>query len=320
MAHLRNIVVAFDGTGNKPELNDDGVLSTSSNVFKFCNALISRKKQPTKKIYRQGVGTQYSEELTGNALGLGLESRIKSAYRRLQQYLTDGKFIENRIFIIGFSRGAYAARHFAHLLNFSGVPANVNDWGEGWDNFIEQNQNAVELKKLGKFISVKIEMLVVWDTVKAAPMISNINDVCLQDNVKAAYHAISIDERREIFNVLRFNSNQNIREVWFSGVHSDVGGGYPEHGLSDITLNWMIAHAYEHGLEFKSSALETMNPSVELEGEPHDESVKGIWKGLGHIHREIKESDLIHYTVKERITKVADYKPRNLPEIPVYID
>lgn len=321
MAVHRNILIAFDGTGNKPELNDDGVSHKSSNVYKFYQALMNKTKtNPTAKIYQQGVGTQYGEEVKGNAFGIGLESQIQSAYRKLQQYLTDGKYNENRIFIIGFSRGAYAARRFAHLLNFSGVPQDVNNWGAGWDNFINQSNDAEKLKQSGGFLNVEIEMLGVWDTVKAAPTISNIKDAFLPANVNNAYHAISIDEHRGKFNLLRFRPNKKVREVWFSGVHSDVGGGYKEHGLSDITLKWMIAHACEHGLKFRGSSLVDMLPSIEPEGEPHDESTKGMWRFMKHINRTIKETDLIHYTVEERIANVANYKPLNLPSNLVFVD
>lgn len=319
MPDHRNIIIAFDGTGNRPDLNDAGVCD-SSNVDKFCQALMNKTSNPTVKIYRQGVGTQYGEDVTGNAFGIGLEKKIHSAYRGLQQLITDEKFSENRIWVIGFSRGAYAARRFSHLLSFSGIPLNVNNWGVGWDNFINQSENAKNLKQSGEFFNVKIEMLGVWDTVKAAPTISNIKDAFLPSNVKAAYHAISIDEHREKFNILKFRPNKKVREVWFSGVHSDVGGGYKEHGLSDITLNWMIAHAYNHGLEFRGTSLKHMNPSVEPKGEPHDESTKGMWKFMKHIDRTIKDTDLIHYTVKERIAKVADYKPLNLSSNPAFAD
>jgi uncharacterized protein (DUF2235 family) len=321
MADARNIVIAFDGTGNKPELNDEGVSHKSSNVYKFHRALMNKKSEPTVKIYRQGVGTQYGEEVTGNAFGIGLLDKITSAYRKLQQYLTDERFEKNRIFVIGFSRGAYAARRFCHLLAFSGTPLDLEDWKSGWENFTEQDEAAAkDLKETGRFFDVEIEMLGVWDTVKAAPTISDIKDDILPANVKKAYHAISIDERREIFDVLRFKPNRKVREVWFSGVHSDIGGGYLEHGLSDITLDWMIAHAYNQGLTFKKSALMDMNPSVDPEGEPHDESTKGIWRTLGHIHRKVNDSDPIHYTVKERIANAADYNPVNLPANPVYVD
>jgi len=315
MSERRNIVVAFDGTGNKPDMNDDGV-SDSSNVDKFRKALMNRKSNPTVKIYKQGVGTRYGEEVTGNAFGVGLESIIQSAYRGLQQYLTDGKFEKNRVFVIGFSRGAYAARRFCHLVDFSGIPLDVNDWNTGWRNFIDQDGQSADLKRSGKFFNVEIEMLGVWDTVKAAPTISNIKDAVLPSNVKNAYHAVSIDERRRQFDVLRIRRNKRTREVWFAGVHSDIGGGYAERGLSDITLSWMVAHAIGHGLEFKASCLEkTLEPNPD--GTLHD-SLKG-WP-FGSVVRTIRATDLIHYTVRERIAELADYNPVNLPDNPIFVD
>ena len=318
MAANRNIVIAFDGTSNNPDLNDDDV-NDSSNVDKFHQALMNKKSNPTRCIYKQGVGTKYLEGISGNVFGIGMEKRIKEAYRSLQKLLTDEKFEKNKIYVIGFSRGAYSARRFAHLLAHSGIPIKVDDWVKGWENFLGQRAEAAALKKSGAFFDVKIEMLGVWDTVKAAPAVSNIKDEFLPVNVKAAYHAMSIDERRKQFDILRFNPNPKVREVWFAGVHSDIGGSYPECGLSDVALNWMIAHAYEHGLRFKASYLEENmkpNPLMDIDP-PHDEAVG--WP-FGCITRTIKGEDLIHYTVRERIANLADYKPGNLPVKPVYAD
>lgn len=320
MAENRNIVIAFDGTSNIPDLNDDGV-NSSSNVDKFCKALSKKQSNPTTCIYIQGVGTKYQEGVPGNAFGIGMEERIQETYRDLQQLLTDGKYEKNTLYVIGFSRGAYSARRFAHLLNYSGIPKIIDDWTKGWDNFLNQRNDAAALKQSGDFFDVKIEMLGVWDTVKAAPTVSNIKDEFLPGNVKAAYHAISIDERRKQFDITRFRANQKVREVWFAGVHSDVGGSYPEMGLSDIALNWMIAHAINHGLKFKPSYCnDNINPDPLMDIDPpHDESVN--WK-FGCITRTIKDDDFIHYTVRDRIAaNLATYnKPVNLPETPDYVD
>jgi len=54
--------------------------------------------------------------------------------------------------------------------------------------------------------------------------------------VIAGYHAMAIDEKRAFFPVLKWNANKKARQVWFAGVHSDVGGGYDKTGLSDTAL------------------------------------------------------------------------------------
>lgn len=56
--------------------------------------------------------------------------------------------------------------------------------------------------------------------------------------------------------------NQRVEQVWFSGVHSDVGGGYPEHDLSDITLLWMVGCARDCGLAFYPTAFDQHPPGA----------------------------------------------------------
>ncbi|NQZ57606.1 MAG: DUF2235 domain-containing protein [Lentisphaeraceae bacterium] len=309
MIEKRNLVIAFDGTGNEPDLNDDGI-NTSSNVVKFKNALMNKRSKPTVCIYEQGVGTKYGEYISGNLFGVGVEDRIQSAYRQLQNYLTDESCADNRIFIIGFSRGAYSARRFASLLNCSGIPKNGDDWSKGWNNFLEVSDDADGLKKSGDFFEVKVDMLGVWDTVKAAPTIPDRDDQKLPENVAAAYHAISIDEQRDQFQVTRFNADQRVTEMWFPGVHSDVGGGYTETGLSDVSLSWMIDNACNHDLDFKGSYINSdVNP--DCSATLHDSLAD--WP-LGKITREIQTEDLLHETVKERITSVQIYNPGNVPQ------
>ncbi|MCK9303796.1 MAG: DUF2235 domain-containing protein [Bacteroidales bacterium] len=311
----RNIVLAFDGTSNKPDLDDDGV-NSSSNVYMFKEALKNKRSNPTRCIYEQGVGTKYGEHLLSNAFGKGLELRIQKVYRNLQNLLTDGNFEENKIFIIGFSRGAYSARRLAGLLNYSGIPENIQDWTIGWNNFILQNLEAVELKQSGAFLDVKIKMIGVWDTVKAAPQISDFHDTYLPANVEYAYHAMSIDEKRKQFQVLRWNADKRVTQLWFPGVHSNVGGGYADKGLSDIALKWMIGCACKHGLEFKPSYIDAnVKPDT-----------KGIlvnslenWK-LGRITRKILQTDMLHASVKDRMESDIAYRPVNLPETPIYDD
>ncbi len=311
----RNIVVAFDGTSNKPDLNDDGV-NSSSNVYMFKEALKNIRSNPTRCIYEQGVGTKYGEHLLGNAFGKGLESRIQKVYRNLQNLLTDGEFEENKIFIIGFSRGAYSARRLAALLDYSGIPENIKDWTIGWNNFILQNLEAAELKQSGAFLDVKVKMIGVWDTVKAAPQISGFYDEKLPANVEYAYHAMSIDEKRKQFQVLRWDMDKRVKQLWFPGVHSNVGGGYADKGLSDIALKWMIGCACKHGLEFKDSYVDS-NVKPDIRGTLVD-SLKD-WK-FGSITRNIFKTDMLHASVKDRMESDISYNPENLPETPIYDD
>lgn len=126
---------------------------------------------------------------------------------------------------------------------------------------------------------------------------------------------MAIDEKRKFFPVLKWNNEARVNQTWFSGVHSDVGGGYKECGLSDIALHWMIDRAYKHGVSFKASAVRALkkNPGGKL----HD-SYDGIWKAFGTKKRSIAKTTKVHISIKERIENVADYSPSNLPAVPNY--
>src|SRR5699024_722199 len=102
-----------------------------------------------------------------------------------------------------------------------------------------------------------------------------------------------------------------VRQVWFAGVHSDIGGGYPERGLGDVTLTWMLDHAAEHGLHRRPGAREALQPDPL--GRIH-ESYQGAWKLLGQHVRKIPAGALIHESVHERLRADIGYAPTNLPE------
>ena len=134
----------------------------------------------------------------------------------------------------------------------------------------------------------------------------------LADNVTAGYHAMAIDEQRKMFPVLRWNREEKrVLEVWFAGVHSDIGGGYERRGLSNIALQWMIYRAAGHGLLFKSDLVTaaTKRPSSRI----HD-SLTGGWKLLGSRGRKLRQTDWIHESVHKKLKRSpGDYHPANLP-------
>ena len=95
------------------------------------------------------------------------------------------------------------------------------------------------------------------------PLLSKLwtfHDTKLSRYVRNAYHAIAIDERRRPFKPTLWirqddAEEQTLEQVWFAGVHSDVGGGYSETGLSEIPLLWMADKAGACGLAFKPDHL-----------------------------------------------------------------
>jgi uncharacterized protein (DUF2235 family) len=271
-----------------------------------------------RKHYEKGVGSRAWEALAGGIYGYGLDKRILGSYRFLRDCFADRRFEheDNRVFIIGFSRGAYTARRLAGLIAHSGIPRKAADTELGWETY--QNQDAVSARKLkrdGRFFDIQVEMLGVWDTVKATND-PDYHDRKLPTNVVAGYHAMAIDERRKSFPILRWNKDPRALETWFAGAHSDVGGGYARPGLSDLTLKWMMYRALKnHGLHFNKSYMdEHVKPRPK--GKVHD-SFTGIWQPMGARVRKIRKTDFVHQDVAKQLEKPG-YRPENLPANPKY--
>ncbi len=115
---------------------------------------------------------------------------------------------------------------------------------------------------------VPIKFIGVWDTVGAlgapTPILGRLtrkrvsfHNTKLGANVEHAYHALAVDERRRPFQPDLWTgtpaNGQTIEQVWFAGVHSNIGGGYRDCGLSDIALAWLAGRAASHGLGFTDS-------------------------------------------------------------------
>lgn len=315
MSRVRNLVIGCDGTWNEPEQLDDGSVSPT-NVVKFLEALkINNPNSKQVPFYEEGVGARAFESLPGGIYGYGLDKRILACYRFLQKRFSDSEWErdENRIFLIGFSRGAYTVRRLAGLIAHSGIPVKAKDCKTGWELYKEKDdKSADKLKKDGRFFDVTIEMVGVWDTVKATND-ADYHDSKLSTNVTAGYHCMAIDEKRKFFPALRWDRDPRVEEAWFAGVHSDVGGGYKDKGLSDIALKWMIYKALNgHDLQFKARYVKN-NVKPKPDATIHD-SYTGTWKNFGTKKRKILPDDIIHESVKARQLKCPEYNPSNLPK------
>lgn len=308
MGNARNLIIGCDGTWND---TDESALT---NVAKLLNACAA-KNQVTH--YEEGVGTAYWEALPGGIYGKGLDRQILGAYRFLHKRFADAdcEREDNKVFIFGFSRGAYAARRLAGLIAHCGIPAKAGDVQLAWQLYLRRDLlSTKELKDKGRLFDISVEMLGVWDTVKTTTD-EDFNDYKLPACVVKGYHAMAIDEKRTFFPVLKWDAEERANQIWFSGVHSDVGGGYGECGLSDIALHWMIDQACKHGLRVKASAVNSLKEDPC--GMLHD-SYDGIWKAFGTSLRPIADVERVHVSTKERIEKLADYNPPNLSENPNY--
>jgi hypothetical protein len=220
---------AFDGTWNAAKDGDDPD-PMNTNVVRFFQAY--RKHSGTKDFYLAGVGTRFGVvgKALGGVFGLGELPRINEAYDQLCQNWAAG---DKNIDIVGFSRGAATTLDFCHCLMDRGIRR------PGSDSVVEA--------------SPRIRFLGVWDVV-AAFGLANLGDDLLnighhlslpKSNLQYCFHAMALDERRPSFLPTRL---PGAVEVWFRGVHSDVGGGNGNSGLNDVTMKWMMNKAKSAGL------------------------------------------------------------------------
>lgn len=232
----------------------------------------------------------------------------------------------DRIFIFGFSRGAAVARMLANLTHEEGIPESITITED-------DKSRVVKYKNRGDQVKVDVEMLGVWDTVAAFGIPVNLLGIPFQrinlfrnftisPNIKKAYHLVSVNENRDAFTPTLMNHDPDrIEEVWFSGVHSDVGGGYDKHRLADIALRFMMVRAKKHGLKFHEDSLDETPPNpyglgvVHWHGErPADYKMGprkiGVSRG-DKIDESIKPK--IHRSVFERMEKKGEeYQPESI--------
>jgi uncharacterized protein (DUF2235 family) len=325
----KNIVFCADGTWNHPGETEDG-LPADTNVYKFYRALVPSAN--LSRHYDDGVGSDGTllEKLNGGAFGDGLFNKIKQGYAAIACDYQSG----DRIYIFGFSRGAYTARSLAGMIATCGLPA-PNKFSDQATldafNAYREHQNRQplldQLKVKYGNVDVKIAVVGVWDTVGALGIPDNLFenvdnqiygflDTALHPNVQAAYHALSIDERRNEFAPTLWDSSitsgQELVQIWFSGVHADVGGGYAETGLSDITLGWMMANAAKNDLLFDPYTFQkytTLDPKNALD------VIHDSWTPLWGFptSRKIPPDSFIANSVSIRVENLQAYRPANLP-------
>ena len=249
----RNVFVLFDGTWN------DERGGSRTNVHKLWDALEENERQV--KHYFRGVGNDEQNGLfwraVGGFTGIGERRIRRDAYSTLALDHRAG----DRLFILGFSRGTASARLLASDLHRVGLPQRVRVTRKGkrnrraWERIEER---FVSFDPVAPYLRpIDVHFLGVWDTVGAfgvpveilgfnirTPKSRVFRDNTIAENVRHATHCVAIDETRDAFEPTLFNHKPGVvDEVWFAGVHSDVGGGYrrDQDRLGDHTLRYMAA-------------------------------------------------------------------------------
>lgn len=320
----KNIVILSDGTGQ------EGGIGFNTNVYKIFNIIEDRTEEQIV-YYDPGLGTHDSGFL-GMLSGYGISKNIKDCYRFLFKNYKSG----DNIYLIGFSRGAATVRSLSSFIHYFGIlPKSrsglIDEAYEIYqidnkerrkaqaDAFIEKHHTMwVRVKFLGCFDTVSA-LGVPFESVSAIldqiPFFQhNFHNFQLSESVENAYHALAIDDKRKTFHPALWDSEvkdyQTLKQVWFSGMHTDVGGGYKKHKLSDIPLNWLCRKAVSHGLQIYDRERVEVTPRAN--GFMHDSRSGVINKLYRKKRREWpeKRSDkpLVHQSVIERAEENA-YQP-----------
>lgn len=400
----KNIVLLFDGTSNE-------ISADRTNILRLFGCL--RRSDEQIVYYDPGVGTFGAEEnwsslardayeIWGLATGWGLDHNVKEAYRFLVEHYdsgpvdADGRHSDrDRIYIFGFSRGAYSARVLAGFIHAFGLMSkyhlNLLDYAYRTYKGIPRRDVADAQTTGGvsdaasPFTLMRlyertlrndrppIKLLGLFDTVASViesgrwfPQFTTHPFTRKNPSVERVRHAVSIDERRTMFRPQSWLPDQDyrgspfapivgkqdVKEVWFAGMHGDIGGGYPEaeSGQVKIPLDWMIRETANIGLLYKPSTVDDvvrglpansryarLDPVAAL----HD-SMTALWKLFEYLPRRIPETSfrkqgggsgvylprqdyrliprgaMLHDTVRTRMN-AGSYHPPNLPPDPHFV-
>lgn len=330
----KNIIILMDGTWDKANETTDGVI-TPTNVEKLNTFLIKNNQQLT--YYDDGVGADVIglSKLIDGATGLGINDKIIQGY----QFIMQNYNTNDNIYLFGFSRGAYTVRYIADfvahmgLLKLIGNETSTQQFQRVNNYFLQyqqvRNNNSFTINE-NIANECKIQMLGVWDTVGAlgVPLsfLNSLNrdlyefhDNVLHANVLTGYQALAIDEEREDFQPCLWSQREGIEQVWFAGVHCDIGGGYIACGLSDIALQWMVS-AIQRQKTIFIDEVEIKNIKPNPLDKLHNSDSTFPFDILAHKPRFIPDNSLIKTSVKARMEDLAlGYVPTNLPANCVWV-
>jgi uncharacterized protein (DUF2235 family) len=351
----KSIVICCDGTGNEFGRHN-------SNVVKLYQAMVENATQVG--YYHPGLGTmgarsaltqigKWWTRLIGLAFGYGISDNVADAYQFLMGKFEPG----DKVYIFGFSRGAYTARALAGMLHIAGLLTAGNEGLIPYAIRMVKRKN-IDFEVAGRFKKTfsrecKPHFIGVWDTVSSVGWLYNavrfpFTKATNNPDLNIVRHAVAIDERRAFFrqNLFgdRHDSGQDVLEVWFAGVHSDVGGGYAESEsqLSQIALRWMLCEAELAGLKVDPQRRVSILGGKPLSVTPdpttknQHESLRGwwyiaeLWPKIVYVERTpgtwskslrvnlgrrrwMLANSLVHESVELRGTSGVGYRPTNLP-------
>ncbi|KUL97425.1 hypothetical protein DK26_00150 [Bosea sp. WAO] len=337
----KKIILFSDGTGNS------AAALFKTNVFRLYQA-VDLANPDQIAFYDDGVGTSTFRPLAmlGGAFGLGLKRNVIDLYLQLSRTYEEG----DRIYLFGFSRGAFTARILAGLVLREGLVRKGSDAQMELDAYDAFRKYRTRFKPRSAFFSgilstaravrdlglrgldklrgverlprlppddLRIAFMGVWDTVSAYGLPIDeltrawdvffplsVPDRNLHEHVERACHALALDDERNTFHPVLWNEavrlnqrdrkaappthidEERISQVWFAGMHSNVGGGYPLDGLAYVSLEWMMDQVRLNGplgtggLRFRRDEVDRVRQLAD-----HDAPMADSRRGLGGSYR-----------------------------------
>ncbi|MGF6889673.1 uncharacterized protein (DUF2235 family) [Nocardia sp. GAS34] len=305
---MRRLIMCCDGTWDTPSQ------LAVTNVRRMYNALADSMSNGEEQLaqYQSGVGTESGELLgwlLGGTTGAGLSSNVMAAYHWLTSKYRPG----DKIALFGFSRGAYTARSTAGMIAACGL---IDTRCVDEDTVRRQIRQVYQRRyHLGQAADPRwsdglrfsyaperdpmpVDFIGVWDTVGSLGIPDTLGglslldparryaflDVKLNPAVRHGRHAIALDEQRSEFTPTLWSEpepDQDVKQVWFPGSHTDVGGGHQEKGLSDGALKWMIEEARAAiGVEFRKQVEDQIRPNALDTLHDDNQGIYGLFEPL----------------------------------------
>lgn len=305
---MKNIAIFADGTWNSPEdLHTTNVVMMARAVSPLAANI------PQVTFYDWGVGSD-GQKISGGLGGAGIDKNICDCYRFLVHNYRPG----DRLYFFGFSRGAYTVRSLAGFIRNCGILRRdqAHRIAEAYNLYRQRSNtsgpNAAKAVQFRADFAVAdispIEFVGVWDTVGALgvpiPFWGTLNErnYLFHDTepskiILHARHAVSIDENRMDFEPTLWDNKpgMDLQQVWFAGVHADVGGGYEQAGLSHCAADWIRSEAENLGLNFEPHLLQQIKPDPF--GVQHNQR-KGMYLTRRSLVRKIQGA--VHNSVCQR--------------------
>lgn len=314
----KKLFIFLDGTWNDERgLFDNEIIS---NIVKLKKSIIENETQLIH--YSRGIGNDIENLFVGMVVkGVFALGERKQRHKAMMFLKKNYEFGDN-IYIFGFSRGAASSRLLVNDLKIKGIRGITNINIDFLGLLDTVSAFSIPLKILGIKVKNRREKIILNDNL---------------ENVKKIVHILSIDENRRLFKPDLIKLREGVEEVWFPGVHSDIGGSYPEEecSIGDKTLKYMIKRLKEFNISndispinFSFDSLKKLNNAKELI--IHDHNLWFPKYRLVNTRSSNKEAPILHIFSKnligrtirviytKNIIKYKKYYPKSFKKLKKY--